>query len=275
MSKTIILLSAKRCGSTAVFQMFQKHPDVGVCHVNQEIENWEPNFWNYAARAISGDTEPFIETFTKSHPFLKIPQNFSDQKVFEMWDQVLHGLGPIIFDKSPKYLGSRKAMDLLLKYKNLGNDVRIFAFIRDPRDAISSQFENWHHVVQDDSPKKREYLWLDMYSHLEELQEIFGFIPIFRYEDFSKAPSCYAPIIFDYCGLPNYPNTYQHINPVNIGRYHSSRNAHIRKWAIGDNFSEHLKKYGYLSENIITKRSWFGRFKIIYSSIFGKSTVQF
>jgi len=30
--KTILMLSAKRCGSTAVFKMFQKHPEVGVCY---------------------------------------------------------------------------------------------------------------------------------------------------------------------------------------------------------------------------------------------------
>ena len=50
--RTIIMLSAKRSGSSAVFKIFQKHPDTGVCHVNQGIHYWEANFWNLAAEAI-------------------------------------------------------------------------------------------------------------------------------------------------------------------------------------------------------------------------------
>ena len=56
-TKTILMLSAKRCGSTAVFKMFQNHPDVGVCYYDKNIDNWEPNFWNLAAEAINGNTK--------------------------------------------------------------------------------------------------------------------------------------------------------------------------------------------------------------------------
>ena len=109
MRKTIVMLSAKRCGSTAVFRMFQRHPDIGVCHVDQNITAWEPNFWNLAVAAIEGNPTKFIHRFSESHPFLRIPYRFSEDAVFRLWDDILETLGPAVFDKSPQYLGNRKA----------------------------------------------------------------------------------------------------------------------------------------------------------------------
>jgi hypothetical protein len=239
--KTIIMLSAKRCGSTAVFRMFQKHSDVGVCHINQQIENWEPRFWDLAGKALQGEKKPFIKRLKKSHPYLKIPKTFSEAEIFQLWDSILKRLGPIVFDKSPQYLGNRTALELIYKYKEIGNDVRIFAFIRDPRDAITSQYI----LFGGDTPKKREARWLEKYYHLEELEQRFETIPLFRYEDFSQSPSFYAPLIFKLCGLLDYPHSYNHIRPINIGRYSLSDNPKIRTWKFSEEFIAHLKKYGY------------------------------
>jgi len=239
--RTIIMLSAKRCGSTAVFRMFQKHSDVSVCHINQLIENWEPRFWDLAGRALQGEKKPFVERLKKSHPYLKIPATFSEVEIFQLWDSILERLGPIVFDKSPQYLGNRTALELIYKYIELGNDVRIFAFIRDPRDAITSQYI----LFGKDSPKKREARWLEKYRHLEELEQRYETIPLFKYEDFSQSPSLYAPMIFKLCGLSDYPHSYDHIRPTNIGRYSISDIPKIRKWKMSEEFIEHLKKHGY------------------------------
>lgn len=243
--RTIIMLSAKRCGSTAVFKMFQKHPDVKVSHINQKINNWEPNFWNLAGKALQGEVEPFVKRLQKSLPFLKIPTIISEDDIFRLWDSVLESVGSIVFDKSPHYLGDKTALELIYKYKELGNDVRLFAFIRDPRDAITSQYTLWKKLVFNDSPKRREKEWLEKYKHLEVLEERFGIIPVFRYEDFSQNSTCYAPIIFKLCGLRDFFHTYDHIRPVNIGRYSISDDPEIKKWKMSDEFLGHVKKYGY------------------------------
>ena len=245
MGKTIIMLSAKRCGSTAIFRMFQRHPDVGVCHIDQDISNWEPNFWNLGAQAIAGNPQPMTERFKKSHPFLKIQGPVTEEHLFELWDSILDHLGPTVFDKSPQYLGNRTALGLIYKYKQLGNDVRVFSFIRDPRDAITSQYELWHSHVENDSPERREIAWLEKYKHLEELKNTFGDIPVFRYEDFSKSPSTYVPQLYKHCGAKDIPDTYTHISPVSVGRYSASINLKIREWNMGQDFKNHLIKYNY------------------------------
>ena len=186
--KTIIMLSAKRCGSTAIYKMFQKHPDIRICHVDPTLENWEPNFWNLGTEAIAGNPSALISRFEKSHPFLRFPDKFSQESIFRLWDNILEEMGPVVFDKSPQYLGNIAAMDLVQRYMQLGNDVRFFAFIRDPRDAITSQYELWRTNVKSESPKKRELAWLAKYHHLEDLQEKL-YIPVFRYEDFFSSAS--------------------------------------------------------------------------------------
>ena len=62
MKKNIILLSAKRTGSTAVMKIFQKHKKVNLMHIDQKISNWESNFWLLALDAINGKKDSFNPT---------------------------------------------------------------------------------------------------------------------------------------------------------------------------------------------------------------------
>jgi len=245
-NKTIIMLSAKRCGSTAIFKMFQNHPDIGICNINQAIHNWETNFWNYAQRAIDGEPKAFIENLKISSPFLKIKLPVEDEQVFDLWDQIIAKYGPFVFDKSPKYLESLNTFDLLEKYIHKNNDVRFFAFIRDPRDAIYSQYTLWHTHFPKGTPEFREEHWLKYYEHIEILQKRIGPIPLFRYEDFCSAPACYAPILFNFLGVKNYPEAYNHLRPVNVGRYkRTTKLKALKNWQHTDRFQKHIEKYGY------------------------------
>jgi hypothetical protein len=235
--RTIILLSAPRCGTTAVYRIFDKHPDVHAL--------FEPNFWNLAIYALEGRPEKFVKRLNKDYPFLVMPDVFTEETVFRLWDTILRKYGPVVFEKSPFYLGDRKATALLKRYRVQGNDVRLFALIRDPRDAITSQHELWGAALKRSSLSKREALWLDRFDHLDEIQEDFGYIPIFRYEDLVKAPDCYVPMIFHFCDLTNYPHVYNHITPTSIGRYRFSINAKVRRWKMGYALKRHLLRYGY------------------------------
>ena len=244
--KTIILLSAKRCGSTALFKSFQKHPNVGCCHIDSKNNNWEPNFWNLAARAINGDHEPFENRFSSSHPFLTFPSEYSIQNVFKLWNQILDNLGPVVFDKSPQYLGNKDAINLLNEYIKAGNDVRIICQIRDAKDAINSQFNHWSQIVHQDTPKKREQHWLFKYDHLERFRCNSKIDMLFqRYEDFTYLPRQYFKKICSFCDIKFFPECVDHIKPVHIGRYYSTTDKNILLWKFSKKFQRHLEYYGY------------------------------
>lgn len=240
--RTIVLLSAKRTGSTALFRAFQKHPAVGVCHVNQTIANWEPSFWNLAAKSISGDTQSFSSRFYDSHPFLGGRSPKTAHQAFELWDEILDRLGPIVFDKSPAYLLSSSGLGLLMGYAQ-SHDVRLFGLIRDPRDAISSQLDRFQGMVAGDSPMFRERLWLERYDRLETLRAASG-IPIVRYEDLASNPDKVMTKIMHYCGLEALPATWDHIKPVNVGRYNSTGTP---VWSPSPEMMDHLMRFGYAS----------------------------
>lgn len=243
--RTLVLLSAKRCGSTAMFRLFQRHPEVSVCHVDPAIPNWEPNFWNLAHDAIEGRPAAFVERFRESHPFLRMPDRFDEASVFALWDAVLEAQGPVVFDKSPQYLASPGGLALLRRYREQGRDVRIFAFIRDPRDAITSQYENWRRTVPGDSPARRERQWLAGYRNLEAFRREVSPLPLWRYEDFTADPARHAPELLRLCGLADHPEAWAHLQPTSVGRYSASILPAIRRWRFSAEFSEHLREHGY------------------------------
>lgn len=239
--KTIILLSAKRCGSTAMFRMFKQHPDVGVCHVNQDIAVWEPRFWDLAVKAINGDSKPFRDRFSKSHPFLEMPiELWSKSYVFYMWKQILAKLGPIVFDKSPHYLSDIRTLNLINEFRDQGEDVRIIALIRDPKDAIDSQYNKWGGSV-----KLRELDWLYKYHVLENFKKDNPFIFTLKYEDLVNSPAFYLKQICEYCDIKYVKKAHYHIEPKRVGRYSNTKHKEIKEWEMSREFMRHLIHYGY------------------------------
>lgn len=242
--RTIVLLSARRTGAGALAGAFQNHPDVRIAHVNPRLVGWEPNFWNLAADALEADPEPFRHRFLKSHPYLGGSAPSTALEAFELWDQVLDELGPIVFDHSSGYLRSRRSIALLMQYAQ-SHDVRVFGLIRDARDAIASQLSREAGRIEGDSPAFREKVWLDQYDRLETLGRSGG-IPIWRYEDIVARPDHVVPEIFDYCGLTPRPATWAHLRPTNIGRH-----AHPQQgwWKPSARLSDHLSRFGYTASS--------------------------
>lgn len=272
--RTLVLLSHKRSGTTALFKTFQLHPDAAVCHTDQAIPIWEPNFWNLAAEAIGGSPSAFEERFAKSHPFLSFPKTYTAEAVFALWDHIIEEIGPIVFDKSPQYLGNNEALSLLLQYREKPRDVRLFALIRNPFDTINSQFERlgkgsfrqkgqarteavlaaFPDLAKDD-PTRREQHWLMKHAHLQDLLAAGEDIPVFRYEDIMAAPGLYLPTIFRHCGLDDCPKAYAGLRPTNVGRHGKSENRQFCAWQPGPELQSVAGDMGYRYEKPLRIRN--------------------
>ncbi len=271
MKQITIMLSAKRCGSTAIFNLFQKHPDVKILNVDQEIINWEPQFWLYALKAIAGDPQD-IKNFndrlknTLGFEDSSIEQEYNEDLIFKIFDKILEKFGPNIFDKSPQYLNSRDALNLLSKYQKMRTDVKIviFAFIRHPLDAITSQHELWKQYTKEKSLAEREKNWLANYKNLEELQKIMK-IKLYKYEEFCSDPKKNTEDLMNYCGLRNMDFLSSHLKTISLGRYFVTPLKSIKNWKISNELKLHMKKYGYNMSN--DEISLFQKIKIFLSSI--------
>ena len=244
--KTIILLSGTRCGSTAVYNMFRKHPEVKIPHVNQDVQRlgtniWESHFWSFVTKPQK--LEWFKKRYAECCPFLDIPDDITDiedRKVFAMWDEIVNHFGPVVFDKSPGFLGNEKAVQLMLDYRDKGNDVVLMSMIRDPFDTITSQYELWGGDI-----KEREEQWIKKYDHLYGLRDDHPEINLYRYELFSHDPITYGTQMFEKCDLQPYDYCFDHIKPVNEGRWRKSTNRYVQKWKPSKKFMARAELYQY------------------------------
>ncbi len=244
MYRLIVLLCAKRSGSTAVFRMFQRHSACAIPHTDPDIDNFEPNFWNYAQLAIDGDDAPFRSRFGPDHPVIRGRVPRSAPEAFALWDEMHEAFGPVLFDKTPKLLTTTHGLDLLLAYRAQGRDVRLIALVRDPRDVVCSQYERWHRVVEGDSPRRRERAWVDAYRRLLTLRRSEP-IPLFRYEDLVRAPALIAPTILACAGLHDEPDAYRHLHPVNLGRHTSPTLPELAAWSPGRAMCDLMAGFAY------------------------------
>lgn len=249
-NKLIIMLSAKRCGSTALFKMFQNNKLCKIAHKDQNIENWEIQFWSLASKALKGKDYEFRKRLKKCLPEINVPNKLNKKKIFKLWSLIHGKVGKVIFDKSPQYLGDRDALTLLYEYCLEGNDVKIFCFIRNPLDAITSQHELWHGYTKEKNLIKREKDWLIKYKHFEDIKKKFK-IKFFKYENFVTNPDFYGKKLMNFCEIPYNKSDWQHIKPVSIGRYNSSLFKNIKNWEVSTQMIQHMKKYNYKINNSI------------------------
>lgn len=240
--RTIILFCAKRSGTTAIYRAFRDHPGVGVPHVDQTLDLWEPNFWNFAQDAIAGSPERFRERWRRAAPFLGRFEPRTEGEVFDLWDRIVDTLGPVLFDKTPSLILPGRGLDLLLRYRDLGRDVRFLAVVRDPRDVIASQHELWGHLDPEDTPARREARWVEGYRHLEALRRRLD-IKLVRYEDLAADPGAHMPALYAHCGLEDFPETYRHIRPVHVGRHREG--GSLGGWMPGPGMRELMALHGY------------------------------
>lgn len=258
LNRTIICLAAKRSGTTAIHQVFVNHPQVQVIHHDQNIDNIESNFWNYAMLAMTEpdhiqydkktNYERFVHQMSTVAPYLSIPQTLTEEQIFDLYDQIANHHSPILFDKSPGYLSDLRTLELIFKYKDSGRgDIRFFGLIRAPWDVITSQYELWNRSYTPGTPQIREQNWLRYYKHFEHVQNHYSeeHVPLFYYEQVANDPKTYISHLFEHSGVEHLPHTYRHFRPVSIGRYYKTLNRNLLKWQLTPELLSYATQHGY------------------------------
>ncbi len=252
MRKTIILLSAKRCGSTAVLNVFRKHPKVNISSDKKNRPNLEINFWNNAYDELYNRPNSLRKNLKKYMPSVFKNKKIKISKIediFNLWNLILKKKGPIIFDKSPKYLENYKYLNLILKYKKKYN-LTLIGLIRNPLDAITSQHELWHQYTKEKNLKNREAQWLKYYLNLEKLKK--KDFKLIKYENLVRNKKKNFKLLFNYAKL-EFKNEYiSDFDNILKPRYQISMFKNIKNWKWNKKFEKHLIKYKYF--NIINKK---------------------
>lgn len=227
--KTIILLSDFRSGSTACLHSIIKHPLINVPHVHNfytyrlgRPRDWEMAYWSTGQEAIEGNSKLFIERMTISNPFIskkiRWMAPYTEEKLFELWDQIVYRYGPIVFEKSPQYLEKWETLDLIIKYANC-HDVRLLAIVRNPSDCIPSQVLKWTDRTEHDF-NTIENRWVTKYKNLQKLQSIMP-VHLFSYDELVFETKRTFINIFEFCDLEFCPQSCDNIIPTHHNYYSS------------------------------------------------------
>jgi len=263
----IICLAAKRSGTSATHRIFVSHPQAKIINPDQDINNNEPNFWNYAMTVLDDPEqivddhdnmvdvkdnltayERFVLQLGIIAPHISVPAVLTEEIVFDLWDDITNHYGPICFDKSPRYLEDIRTLELIYKYKESGRgEIRFFGIMRAPWDVITSEVQLWEHILAFGTPQYHEQEWLTYYKNFEKVQAKYGVenVPLFYYEQMSNFVDLHLPRLLKHCGLDDIPESYSQFYPVSIGRYYKSPNPRVLAWEPTEELMNFANRHGF------------------------------
>ncbi|KPQ36992.1 MAG: Sulfotransferase domain [Phormidesmis priestleyi Ana] len=233
MPKSILILSNKSSGSSAVQRLLAQAVDLKCVEKTRHFEN-ESLYWTKAASALQMpqqdmlDSEVPIEAMAARHDLVQLLRdnlpahrlpNYADYLattattaaqdrafIFAGWQRLCEQYTPIFLEKSPHHLVQWSALSLIVDcMEQLQGEVDflLVGLVRNPMDTLYSAFRRWK-----TPPEALQYEWLMAYTHLQRLAEMLGTrtrvnpagrVVIVRYEDLAVSLAPLAPV-FDFCG---------------------------------------------------------------------------
>lgn len=209
---TVLLLSDKSSGSTALQREVLRHPSVRAVGYTMHNDH-ETLFWLKAAVLLGQDPVDFVEgrlpmrptearrdleaLVRENVPGWTAPASAS-VLVWEGWRALCEAHGPVFFEKSPHHLGSWAATALLLRYaQTTDHDVRVIGLVRNPLAVLHSAWTRWL-----TPPEARQAVWLRTMRNLLAAEALLGDrFRLVRYEDLIAAPEREMRALTDWIGL--------------------------------------------------------------------------
>ena len=211
--RTVLLLSDKSSGSTALQYELLRHADVRAVGYTMHNDH-ETLFWVKAAVLLGQEPVDFVEGRLPIRPaearrdLLALlrenvphwtPPSDDESLVFEGWRMLCEAHAPVFFEKSPHHLNSWAATSLLLRYAlTTDHDVRIIGLVRNPLAVLYSAWTRWL-----TPPRQRQAYWLRTYRNLLAVETLLGpeRVRVVRYEDIIARPVAELREITDWLGL--------------------------------------------------------------------------
>ena len=257
--KTVLLLSDKSSGSTALQSELLRHPQVRAVDYTMHNDH-ETLFWVKAAVLLRQPAVDFADgrrpmsraearrdldaLLRKNVPGWRSPQS-DEALVSDGWRLLCEAHAPVFFEKSPHHLNAWAATALLLRYAlTTDHEVRIVGLVRNPLAVLYSAWTRWL-----TPPAQRQAFWLRTYRNLLAVEALLGpeQVCVVRYEDLIRQPQARVAALADWLGLPP---------AEGLGDGLHARSA--QKWVHDESFDltldpavRHLaRRYGYTDEEL-------------------------
>ena len=217
--KSILLLSNKSSGSSAVQRLLAQAADLKYVEKTRHFEN-ESLYWTKAASVLdlpqqdmldsevpippARARQDLIDLLRDNVPGYQPPTGDRDL-IFEGWRQLSERYAPIFLEKSPHHLLQWSALSLIgeaMERLEGRVDFLLVGLVRNPLDTLYSAFRRWQ-----TPPEKLQYEWLKAYTNLRQLEKQLGDrLVTVRYEDLTVS---LAPLarVFDFCETAPDPHT--------------------------------------------------------------------
>lgn len=251
--KSVIVLSEKSSGSTAIQDLLAKFADLK--HV-QHTHHWafETLYWSLAASIlempqtkipdsvvpvpkVAARDELIALVRNNSHDFIP-PQDDKDL-VMNGWRHLCEAHAPIFLEKSPHHLCQQSSLDLIAQWMDVNNDIDtvLIGLVRNPMDTIYSQYARWRA-----RPEALEGQWRTAYKNLLTLKDRVGDrVYIIRYEDLIQSTSVMEPV-FNAIGVEADLADHNHMHQKSIQKW---RADNAFGFALSEETITLAEQYGY------------------------------
>ena len=276
MNKSILILSNKSSGSSAVQRLLAQAADLKCVEKTRHFQN-ESLYWTKAASVLNMpqvdmlDSEVPIEQNKARNDLLTLlkenlpnyePAINDEFLIFDGWRQLCQQYQPIFLEKSPHHLLQSSALSLIVScMEKLEEqvDFLLIGLVRNPMDVLYSAFRRWK-----TPPEKLQYEWLTAYENLRDLANKLGdrnpntpftynpngHVLTLRYEDLADSLEPLAPV-FDFCNTSPNPSA-KCLNRNSLLKW---KQDSLFGFALSPKVIELASMYGYTDSELSNKPS--------------------
>ena len=277
MSKCLIILSHKSCGSSVCLRLITNLAGARTVAKTRHFEN-ETLYWTKAASLLERPQLPMHDSevplpgrVARQELIRLLGDNVSNysppidnaELVFEGWRALCSEYQPIFVEKSPHHLYQRACLELIIECMQRFPDIafHFVGLVRNPMDVVYSQWQRWRGL-----PERIQAEWLIAYQNLLEIRETLGErLTVVRYEDLVADVRALGAVL-DFLGTD--PNLLQAsaLHRRSVAKW---RGARAFGFALAPEVAALGRAYGYQEEDLPTRSDYAWAWPLLRTTLRG------